>query len=121
MTQEVKQHLRGIYQGFREYASVTCGFPINALLYIKITLHITVVLTATQHGSMELAKQKLGWKLERKEGANFSKPERIGYTQEFGLLGSLFRSIDMAGKETGGVESRRRSENSKRKQRSVQL
>lgn len=55
--------------------------------------------------SMQLAKQKLCWKLEGKEEANFSKPERIGYTQECGLLGSLFRSIDMAGKETEAVRS----------------
>lgn len=51
---------------------------------------------------MQLAEQKLCWQLEGKREANFSKPERIGYTQECGLLGRLFRCIDMAEKDTGG-------------------
>lgn len=69
--------------------------------------------------SLELAKQKLCWKLERREGANSSKPERIGYTQECGLLGSLFRSIDMAGKETGEVGGQEEECNSKKETRGL--
>lgn len=50
---------------------------------------------------MQLTEQKLCWQLDGRREANFSKPERIGYTQEFGLLGSLFQCIDMAKKDTG--------------------
>lgn len=39
-----------------------------------------------------------------KKGANFSRPERIGFRQECGPLGSLSRSIDTA----EGVEKKER-------------
>lgn len=46
---------------------------------------------------------KLRALVERKEVANFSKPERIGSIhEECGPLGSLFQSIDTTEKETGG-------------------